>query len=585
MKLKPQFRNFEFKSFDEENRTVELSFSSEEPYERYWGIEILDHSTKSVNLDRLTNSAPLLFNHNIDEVIGVIETAKIEDNKGIALVRFGNSAKAKEVFSDVVDGIMKNVSVGYQIDEMKLESEKDGVETYRVTRWQPFEISIVSIPADNTVGVGREAENLKELDVKILNKKSEVKTVNEEEKKALEASTKKQARADEKHRVKEITAIGRKFNQDELATKAIDDDTTADEFRTLVLETLGATKVIDTKQAEILMSEKEVQGYSFSRALNAAITGDWSKAQNEKAASEKVAKMLGKDSRGFYVPHQVLKRDLSTVNASQIVDTTTGGASFIDILRNKLVIAQLGGQVLSGLSGNVAIPKQTGTATAYWINEGANTTASELGLGLVELKPKTVSAKTAYTRQMLLQGNPDVENLVMNDLAINIALAIDKAAISGTGATGQPLGILNTTGINGVDCSLLAGGLTWAKVVDFDTQIAADNADVANMNFIAGAGVTGILKTTLKDPNGSTYLLENGEVNGYKHTRTNQVAANTLLFGDFSQMITGLWGGLDIMIDPYEKADSGGIVIRAFQSVDIGVRYAEAFSASTNVNV
>jgi HK97 family phage major capsid protein/HK97 family phage prohead protease len=585
MKLKPQFRNFEFKSFDEENRTVELSFSSEEPYERYWGVEILDHSTKSVNMDRLTNSAPLLFNHNRDVVIGVIETAKIEDNKGIALVRFGNSAKAKEVFSDVVDGIMKNVSVGYQIDEMKLESEKDGVETYRVTGWQPFEISIVSIPADNTVGVGREAEDLKELDVKILNKKSEVNTVNEEEKKALEASTKKQARADEKHRVKEITAIGRKFNQDDLATKAIDDDTTADEFRTLVLETLGTVKVVDTKQTEIPMSEKEIQGYSFSRALNAAITGDWSKAQNEKAASEKVAKMLGKDSRGFYVPHQVLKRDLSTVNTSQIVDTTTGGASFIDILRNKLVIAQLGGQVLSGLSGNVAIPKQTGTATAYWIDEGANTTASELGLGLIELKPKTVSAKTAYTRQMLLQGNPDVENLVMNDLAINIALAIDKAAISGTGVAGQPLGILNTTGINGVDCSSAAGGLTWAKAVDFDTQIATDNADVANMNFIGGAAVTGILKTTLKAANGSTYLLENGEVNGYNHTRTNQVAANTLLFGDFSQMITGLWGGLDIMIDPYEKADSGGIVIRAFQSVDIGVRYAEAFSASTNVNI
>jgi HK97 family phage major capsid protein/HK97 family phage prohead protease len=586
MKLKPQFRNFEFKSFNEENRTVELSFSSEEPYERYWGVEILDHSAKSVNMDRLTNSAPLLFNHNRDEVIGVVETAKIENNKGVAVVRFGNSAKAKEVFSDVVDGIMKNVSVGYQIDEMKLESEKNGVETYRVTRWQPFEISIVSIPADNTVGIGRDAEDLKELDVKILNKKREVTTVDEEQKKALDLQkAQDEARTAERNRVREIAAIGQKHSLNDMATKAIEDGTSTDNFRTAVLENLGAVKPVDTKQTEIQMSEKEVQGYSFSRALQAAVSGDWSKAQVEKAASDKVAKMLGKDSRGFYVPHQVLKRDLNTTNTSQIVDTTTGGASFIDILRNKLVIAQLGGQVLSGLQGNVAIPKQTGTATAYWIDEGGDTTASELGLGLVELKPKTVSAKTAYTRQMLLQGNPDVENLVMNDLAANIALAIDKAAISGTGINGQPLGIINTTGINGVDCSTAAGGLTWAKAVEFDTKIATDNADVANMNFIGGAGVTGILKTTLKAANGSTYLLENGEVNGYKHTRTNQVAANTLLFGDFSQMITGLWGGLDIMIDPYEKADSGGIVIRAFQSIDIGVRYAEAFSASTNVNV
>ena len=118
IKLKPQFRDIEVRELNEENRTVELSFSSEEPYERYWGIEILDHSITSVNMDRLNNAAPLLFNHDRDVVIGVVEYAKIENRRGVALVRFGNSEKAKEVFSDVVDGIMKNVSVGYQINEM-----------------------------------------------------------------------------------------------------------------------------------------------------------------------------------------------------------------------------------------------------------------------------------------------------------------------------------------------------------------------------------------------------------------------------------------------------------------------------------
>lgn len=584
MELKPQFRDLELKSFDEEKRTVSLSFSSEDPYERYWGIEILDHSTTSVNMERLNNSAPLLFNHNRDEVIGVVEFAKIEDKRGIAVVRFGNSKKAKEVFSDVVDGIMRNVSVGYQIDEMKLESEKDGVETYRVTGWQPFEISIVSIPADNTVGVGRSDEAPKG-EVKILNNSKKEASMPKEKQDVDVAAAQAEARTAERVRVREIGAIGAKHNMADIATKAIEDGTSADEFRTMVLEKLGTAKPVDSKQSQIDMTDTEVKSYSFSKALAAAVSGDWSQAQNEKAASDKVAKMLGKDSRGFFVPHQVLQRDLTAATSgAAIVDTIAGAVNFIEILRNKLVIAKLGGQVLSGLQGNVAIPKQTGSATAYWIAEGGETTASELGLGLVELKPKTVSAKTAYTRQMLLQGNPDVEALVMNDLAANIALAIDKAAISGTGADGQPTGILNTTGINGVDCSSAAGGLTWAKVVDFDTQIANGNADIDNMNFIAGAGVTGKLKTTLKSANGSEYLLEKGEVNGYNHTRTNQVAANTLLFGDFSQMITGLWGGLDIMIDPYEKADSGGIVIRAFQSVDIGVKYAEAFTASTNID-
>jgi len=586
MKLKPQFRNMEFKSFDEEKRTVELSFSSEEPYERYWGVEILDHSTTSVNMERLNNSAPLLFNHNRDTVIGVVEYAKVEDRKGIALVRFGNSAKAKEVFSDVVDGIMKNVSVGYQIDEMKLESESDGVETYRVTRWQPFEISIVSIPADNTVGVGRGSDDLKELEVKILNsKKSEEKTMAKEQNENVDVKTvQAEARAAERTRVRELAAIGSKFNQDSLAQKAIEDGTSVDSFRAMVLEKIGQAKPVDTKAADIGMSDNEIKEYSFSRALTAAITGDWSKAGLEREASNQVAKMLGKDSRGFYVPHQVLQRDLTTTAGAAIIDTTTGGASFIEILRNKLVIAKLGGQVLSGLSGNVAIPKQTGSATAYWIDEGAATTASDLALGLIELKPKTVSAKSGYTRQMLLQGNPDIERLVMNDLATNIALAIDKAAISGTGANGQPLGVLNTTGIGAVDCSAEAGGLNWGNVVKFETLTAESNADVSNMHYVAGAGVAGKLKTTQKESGTGRYLLENNEVNGYGFARTNQVGADTMLFGDFSQLITGLWGGLDIMIDPYTNADSGGIVIRAFQSVDVGVRYAQSFSATTNID-
>jgi HK97 family phage major capsid protein/HK97 family phage prohead protease len=584
MDLKPQFRDLELKSFDEEKKTVSLSFSSEDPYERYWGIEILDHSTTSVNMERLNNSAPLLFNHNRDEVIGVVEFAKVENSRGIAVVRFGNSEKAKEVFSDVVDGIMKNVSVGYQIDEMKLEGEKDGVETYRVTGWQPFEISIVSIPADNTVGVGRSTEGLKECEVKILNQKKEA--IMPKEKQEVDVSAvQAEARTAERTRVRDIGAIGAKFKQTDLANTAIEAGTTADEFRTMVLEKLGSVKPVDTKSAEIDMNEKELQGYSFARALKAAVSGNWAGAEAEKAASDKVAKMLGKDARGFYVPHQILKREITTTSGASTVDTTTGGASFIDILRNKLMLLKLGGQVLSGLSGNVAIPKQTGSATAYWIAEGATTTASDLALGMLELSPKTVSAKSGYTRNMLLQGNPSIEALVMNDLAAGIALAIDKAGFAGTGANGQPLGILNTTGIGAVDSSAAAGGLTNDVVVDLETAIASGNADVDNMNYVAGAVVTGKLKKKAIEAGQTAKLLANGEVNGYKHNRTNQVPANTIVFGDFSQVITALWGGLDIMIDQYSNADTGGVVVRAFQSVDVGVRYPEAFSATTNIDL
>ena len=581
MKLKPQFRDIEVRELNIETRTVELSFSSEEPYERYWGIEILDHSITSVNMDRLNNAAPLLFNHDRDVVIGVVEYAKIENRRGVALVRFGNSEKAKEVFSDVVDGIMKNVSVGYQINEMELTSKSDGVETYRVTNWQPFEISIVSVPADQSVGVGR-ADELEEKDIKILNQKKEVKKMEDTTVDLVQVQN--QAKNDERSRVREISAIGAKHGLGDIATKAIEDGTTADQFRSMVLDTIGQKQTsINSRSGEIGLDEKEIQEYSFSKAMRAAITGDWSKAGFEKEASRAVEKLLGKDSRGFYMPHEVLKRDMVTTG-SNLVGTNHMAGNFIEILRNKLIISKLGGQVLTGLSGNVAIPKQTGSATAYWILEGADTTASDLTIGMLNLSPKTVSGATAYTRQMLLQSNPSIENLVMTDLAANIALAIDKAAISGTGLSGQPKGILNTTGINAVDCTTAKGGLNWANVVSFETKVAAGNADVNNMHYIAGAAVTGLLKTTEKSTGSAKYLLEDNEVNGYGFTRTNQVGANTMLFGDFSQIITALWGGLDIMIDPYTKAASGGTVIRAFQSLDIGLRYAQSFSASTNIN-
>lgn len=582
MKLKPQFRDIEVRELNEENRTVELSFSSEEPYERYWGIEILDHSITSVNMDRLNNAAPLLFNHDRDVVIGVVEYAKIENRRGVALVRFGNSEKAKEVFSDVVDGIMKNVSVGYQINEMELTSKSDGVETYRVTNWQPFEISIVSVPADQSVGVGRSNE-LEEQEIKILKQKEEVRNM-EDDKTVDLVQVQNQAKNDERSRVREISAIGAKHGLGDIATKAIEDGTTADQFRSMVLDTIGQKQTsINSRSGEIGLDEKEIQEYSFSKAMRAAITGDWSKAGFEKEASRAVEKLLGKDSRGFYMPHEVLKREMATTG-SNLVGTNHMGSNFIEILRNKLIISKLGGQVLTGLSGNVAIPKQTGSATAYWILEGADTTASDLTIGMLNLSPKTVSGATAYTRQMLLQSNPSIENLVMTDLAANIALAIDRAAISGTGLSGQPTGILNTNGINAVDCTTAKGGLNWANVVSFETKVAAGNADVNNMHYIAGAAVTGLLKTTEKSTGSAKYLLEDNEVNGYGFTRTNQVGANTMLFGDFSQIITALWGGLDIMIDPYTKAASGGTVIRAFQSLDIGLRYAQSFSASTNIN-
>lgn len=166
----PAFRAVQFDraTVDSDARTMELSFSSEEPYERYWGVEILGHNADEVRLDRINNAGALLMDHNTKDQIGVVEKTWIDTatRKARALVRFGKSARASEILQDVIDGIRKNVSVSYSIQRMKLmKSEKiDGtnetVDTYRVTDWEPLEISLVSVPADVTVGVGRSASDI-----------------------------------------------------------------------------------------------------------------------------------------------------------------------------------------------------------------------------------------------------------------------------------------------------------------------------------------------------------------------------------------------------------------------------------------
>jgi HK97 family phage major capsid protein len=208
--------------------------------------------------------------------------------------------------------------------------------------------------------------------------------------------------------------------------------------------------------------------------------------------------------------------------------------------------------------------------------EGGEGTQDDLTLGFLPMSPKTINAITGYSRQMLLQGNPSVDAMVLNDLAISLAQGIDAGALNGTGADGQPTGILNTTGIGAVD---MADGLTFAKAVELETNVYALNAK--GLNYVVNATTAGLAKTTPKVDGQPIYIMENNQINGYDVEITNALGANTMIFGDFSQVVTGLWGGLDIITERNSK--TGGYTISAFQSVDIGTRHAQSFSATTNI--
>lgn len=591
-------------AISEEARTVELAFSSETPYERWWGIEVLDNTPTAVRLGRLTSGGPLLMDHDTRDQVGVIESVRIDaDRVGRAVVRFGKSARAQEAWQDVQDGIRRNVSVGYAIHKAQLvETSDSGLDTYRVTDWEPLEISLVSVPADATVGIGRSTEDGGDNPIQNITTEKTMPAENTNpaapvDHSAIERAAAERANTDATKRAADIIAIGEMFAKhggERKASEALRAGKSVEQFRADMLQHM-ATQPVPT--ADVGLSDKEARNFSFVRAFNALANPTDRKAQEaatfEREASDAVAAKQGRSAQGFFVPAEVQRRDLNVTTATaggNTVATNLLAANFIELLRNKMAVTGMGAQFLSGLSGNIAIPRATGGATAYWVAESGAPTESQAAFDQVAMSPKTVGAFSDISRKLLLQSSMDVEAFVRNDLATVLALAIDLAAINGTGASNQPRGILATSGIGDV-----AGGTNglapiWSHIVELESDVAIANADVGTMGYLTNAKVRGKLKTTSKVSGQNGFIWEDGMLNGYNAAVSNQVPSNltkgtsngvasAIIFGNWSDLIIGQWGTLDLMVDPYSGSTSGTVRVVALQDVDVAVRNAVSFSA------
>jgi HK97 family phage major capsid protein/HK97 family phage prohead protease len=583
-------------AIDEDARTVNLSFSSDMPVERWFGMEVLDHSPKSVNLERLNGGAPLLMDHDLSDQIGRVESASVDGKRGTAVVRFSKSAHAQEIFTDVMDGIRQNISVGYRINEMELDESRseDEMETYVAKNWSPFEISLVSVPADNSIGISRSADG--ENMTTITNNHKE-KIMTEIVKPSIdEGQVARDAVAQDRQRSAEIDSIVAKHPElKEIGSQFKGNDRSINEFRGVALESINKNQpaqaaIEDTK---IGMSDAEIGDFSIVRAVNALVTGNWNEAGFEREMSDGMAHRLGKRAQGFYIPTDVLMRDLNITTATaggHTVATDLLSGSFIDMLRNKSQVIGLGATMMNDLVGNIAIPRQTGGASSYWVAESGAVTESQAAFDQLTMSGKTVGSMSDISRKMLNQSSIDVESFVRNDLATSLALAIDLAAINGSGASNQPTGVLNTSGIGSVVGGTNGAAPDWADIVDLESQLALDNADIGNLGFLTNAKVRGKLLQTEKSSSTGQYVWgDNNTLRGYNAAVSNQVPSNltkgststcsAIIFGNWSDLIIGSWGGIDINVDTSTGSSSGTVRIVALQDVDIGIRHAESFAA------
>ena len=585
--------SFDASAIGEESRSLEFSFSSEAPVARWFGDEVLSHDSQSVDLTRLNDGAPLLWNHNPDQVLGVVERGWIDGEKkrGMVAVRFSRSAFAEEKLADIRDGILRNVSVGYSINDA--DQTRDG--SIVATSWQPHEVSVVSVPADASVGIGRQLETTSAAPAADQTQppiESMEPTIDIE-------AVKAQAAADERSRVSSITGLCRTHAADDLAQGLIERGATESDAMKDVLAAIGkrasqpaapkaAQPIATGGSADIGLSDKEARSYSFLRAIRAqAFPNDrsaYDAAGFEREVSAAVEQQMGVSARGYLISNEVLQRDLTVGTASaagDLVFTDARPGSFIELLRNRLALNTLGVTMLTGLNGPVAIPRQNAGGTAYWVAEKGTLTESNPTVDQVNMTPKTLGAYTEFSRRLLLQSSIDVETMVRNELATVIALEIDRAALYGLGNTNQPQGLKLVTGINTEDFN--AAAPTYAELVSMESKINADNADIGALSYVTNSTIYGGFKTTEKASNTAQFVLEpGGTVNGYGVVRSNQVATGDVFFGVWNQMLMGMWGALDLQVNPYALDTSGGVRVTALQDVDVAVRHPEAFTRGNN---
>ena len=631
---------------DGQDLIVDLSFASDDPYERWWGIEVLDCTPAAVRLNRINDGGALLFNHDWDELRGhhLPGSVRAEDNKVRGQVAISWAADAGKTIKLVQGGHLTKTSTGYEIHKIieqsvgksgeKIERTLDGQlfervltrchastpgdlaafrraldaaagpferasnepTTYRVTDWEILENSLVTVPADTTVGLGR---SLASEPAPIQESIQEKSTMNEQvaTPSVDVAALERTFAANAQKRMNDIDALGDMFKDfdgaKQMAAQAIRDGKSVSDFTDELMKHIAKQGKAFTP--EIGMTKKEAQRFSVVKAIKAMIDNDWSDAGLEREASKAIADKIrsfgverGGSGRGFFIPLEVQQRDMlvaTAANGGNMVATNLRPQDFIELLRNRTLSNELGVRRLSGLVGNADITKQTAGATGYWLaSESTAITESQQTIGLLQLRPKNLGAYTEITRQLLLQSTPDADSFVMDDLAAQLGVAIDAAVFNGSGAAGQPTGIIGTAGVGSVTGTTL--GLPGC--VEFQTDVAGANALHANCRYVTTPSVAGLLSQRARIASTDSITLWKGNINdgmveGYQAHTSNNIPAATMIFGDFSKVILAEWGVLEIDVNPYANFTAGITGIRAFYTCDVGVRVPGAFSVAASI--
>ncbi|EEQ3061300.1 major capsid protein [Escherichia coli] len=633
----------------------EIAFSSTQPYQRqFWDEqnqemvvldEILVHTPEAVDLSRLNNNAPLLFNHNFDNHIGVVCDARIDaDNVGRALVKFSkHGTLANDIRNKVIEGTMEKISVGYDIKEYHIDYTKGQLI---VTKWAPFEISFVTVPADDSVGLNRslntitvnlgakrdmtkeqieeikeeqESAQVEETPVEE-NKEPKVEetqerqveenkedenledgkdakhpesvdddssTVREEEevKEEREAAPVEEEKTEEvaersEEDEEEIRAIARELNIDdeELKRALAIKDMTPEAFRTKALNNITNAQ----RNNEQIKDSKMEKTFDLNNVIRSLVDGAALGANEAEysAMAAGAAMQRGRAARGgsVFVPAAALRaasEGNTKATLTAVTDEKLLTESYVEMLLPQSVLGRLGVTVLSGLNSPIAVPKMTASSVEAFgfVDENGSAPESKASFENVKMAPKTFAGGNPISRQSL-KTVPNIATLITDHINKAVRIKLEQLILSDKDNTRGPKGLVK---------QLVDGGRVEKKAAfsykDFLKEIAklTDAGVPAQAIKFAMSGATAAeLESTLKDNGVSGYIIENGKLAGYDVVTSGVIPADHIVLGDFSGIMIGEWGGLELDMDDTTYRAQSAIVPRIWVDLDFTVVQPEA---------
>ena len=580
---------------DEKNLEVTLPVASPEPCEREDenGVayqEVLRVTPEAVDLTRLNGGAAVLRNPDTDHTYGVVKRAFIEGGRLYTRLRFRkNEPEAVAAFRDAVDGTLPNVSLGYQPLETEFRQE-NGVRIGEVTRWMPFEVSVaVGVPADATVGFYRSMTKTGESKMEVESKeptsdelRAKIRELEEEnaqlkkrsEDPPPEDGEKEDPPPEEKKEEtrsacneSELRAMAATFNRLDLLPGALQRNLTPEAFKSELQNNLyrGSIKVMEKREYSIVRAIRSLVDESVDAAV-------------EREESARLYREAGlKPSRGSIMISTRAFDGTANVGKA-LIGTDHRADMFIDKLRTVMAVQPT---FMDGLVGNVDIPLLSGSSTVNWV-VGLNSDAAETkpATDSITLSPKKLTGYVDVGLDLLTQGTPDATNIVLNDLFEVMARKLENTILKG--ATVSTLTIPGLAGTTGVKTVVIADvtKATWQDMLKFEAAVSS-YANMGNVQFILSGPDRAMFKGISKDTGSGRFICESNEIDGYKAAISGELASGDIFFGDFSRILVGRWGGLEVMIDPYSLSKSGGVRLVVRMICDIAVRQPEAFVKRT----